>query len=80
MWHVMGIFAAINSQNPHIQFTMEDPGKNGALPLLDTLVSLGPNNTQVTSVYRKLIHIDQYLHRDSSHFPQGKYSINNTLA
>ena len=46
----------INSIDPNIQFTMENPKDDGPIPFLDTLVSLGPNNTLITSIYRKLIH------------------------
>ena len=62
------LFKHINSQDPHIQFIMEDPGEDGALPFLDTLVSLRPNSTLVTSVCRKPIHMEQYLHWYSNHF------------
>ena len=62
----------INSQDPHIQFTVEEPNQEGALPFLDTLVSLGPNNTLITTVYRKLTYRDQHLHLDSNHFITAK--------
>ena len=62
----------INSQDPHIQFTIEEPNKEGALLFLDTLVSPDPNNTLVTTVYRKPTHTDQYLHWDSNHFTTAK--------
>ena len=52
----------INSQNPHIQFTTHEPNQEGALPFLDTLVSPHPNNTLVTTVYRKATYTDWYLH------------------
>ena len=48
----------INSYDPYIQFTIEKPNQDGALPFLDTLVSPGPNNTLVTNVYRKPTHTD----------------------
>ena len=60
----------INSQDPHIQFTVE-PTQQGSLPILDTLVTIEPNNTFSTTVYRKPTHTDQYLHWDS---------VYNTLA
>ena len=46
---------------------MEEPSEDGALTYFDTLISPGPNNTLTTTVYRKLTHIDKYLHWDSSH-------------
>ena len=54
--HSQQLFQHINSQDPHIQFTTEEPNQEGALPSLDTLVSPGPNNTLITNVYRKPTH------------------------
>ena len=62
----------INSQEPHIQFITEELNQEGALPFLDTLVSPGPNNTLVTTVYRKPTHTDQYLPWDSNHIIAAK--------
>ena len=45
----------INNQDPHIQFTVE-PTQQGSLPFLDTLVTIQPDNTLTTSVYRKPTH------------------------
>ena len=59
---------------------MVEPNQKEALPFLDTLVSSGPNNTLITTVYRKLTHRDQYLHWDSNHFITAKNSVFNTLA
>ena len=47
----------INNQDPHIQFTVE-PTQQGSLPFLDTLVTLQPDNTFSTTVYRKPTHTD----------------------
>ena len=69
----------INSQDPHIQFTVE-PTQQGSLPFLDTLVTIQPDNTLSTSVYRKPTHTDQYLHWDSNHNIMAKHSVYNTLA
>ena len=67
-------------QDPHVQFTMEEPDQDGLLPFLDTQVSPGPNKTPTTTVYRKPAHTDQYLQWDSNHFITAKHSVNNTLA
>ena len=69
----------INSQDPYIQFTVE-PTQQGSLPFLDTLVTIEPNNTFSTTVYRKPTHTDQYLHRDSNHHITARQSVFNTLA
>ena len=66
----------INSQDPHIQFTMKTPRK--MVPYL-SWIPLFPWHL-TTSVYRKPTHMDQYLHWDSSHNLLVKYSIYNTLA
>ena len=70
----------INNQDPHIQFTVEEPSQQGRLPFLDTLVTIQPNNTFTTSVYRKPTHTDQYLNWNSNHFITAKQSVCNTLA
>ena len=77
--HSHQLLQYINSQDPHSQFTMENPNEDGALPFLDTLVSPGPNNTLTTIVCRKPPDMDQYLHWDSNHFISAKNSIFNTL-
>ena len=70
----------INTQDPNIQFTVKEPDQDGSLPLLDTKVTPGPNNTLNATVYRKPTHTDQYLHCDNNHFRTAKYSVYNTLA
>ena len=70
--HSHQLLQHINSQDPHIQFTTEDPSEDGALPFLDILVSPGPNNTLTTTVYGKPTQTDQYLHWDSNHFSWTK--------
>ena len=70
----------INSQDPNIQFTVEEPGTDGSIPFLDTKVEPGPNNTIHTTVYRKPTHTDQYSHWDSNHFITSKNSVYNTLS
>ena len=78
--HSQKLLQHINNQDQHIQFTVEEPSQEGTLPILDTLVIIGPNNTFSTTVYRKPIHTDQYLHWDSNHFITAKHSVYNTLA
>ena len=70
----------INTQDPHIQFTVEEPDQEGSLPFLDTLVSTGTNNSLITSVYGKPTHRDKYLPCDSNYFIIAKHSVFNTLA
>ena len=77
--HSQDLLQHINNQDPHIQFTVE-PTQQGSLPFLDTLVTIQPDNTFSTSVYRKPTHTDQYLHWDSNHNITAKQSVYNTLA
>ena len=77
--HSQGLLQHINNQDPHIQFIVE-PTQQGSLPFLDTLVTIQPDNTFSTSVYRKPTHTDQYLHWDSNHHITAKQSVFNTLA
>ena len=58
--HSQALLQHINSQDPHIQFTVE-PTQQGSLPFLDTLVTIEQDNTFSTSVYWKPTHTDQYL-------------------
>ena len=77
--YIQDLLQHINSQDPHIQFTVE-PTQQGSLPFLDTLVTIEPDNTFSTTVYRKPTHTDQYLHWDSNHHITAKQSVFNTLA
>ena len=77
--HSQELLHHINSQDPHIQFTVEAT-QQGSLPFLDTLVTIEPDSTFSTTVYRKPTHTDQYLHWDSSHHITAKQSVYNTLA
>ena len=77
--HSQHLLQHINNQGPHIQFTVE-PTQQGSLPFLDTLVTIQPDNTLSTSVYRKPTHTDQYRHWDSNHHITAKHSVYNTLA
>ena len=78
--HCHQFLQCISSLAPHIQFTTEQPKEYGYIPLFDTLVCPGPNNTLTTTVYFKLTHMDQYLHWDSNLFLMAKHSIYNTLS
>ena len=50
--HSQALLQHINSQDPHIQFTVE-PTQQGSLPVLDTLVTIEQDNTFSTSVYKQ---------------------------
>ena len=78
--HSQQFLQYINSQDPNIQFAVEEPGTDGSIPFLDTKVKPGLNNTIHTTVYRKPSHTDQYLHWDSNHFITAKNIVYNTLA
>ena len=69
----------INNLDPHIQLTTEDAKPDGSFPFLDTLVHKQPDNSLLTSVYRKPTHKDLYLQWDSHHHLSAKYSVINTL-
>ena len=77
--HSQELLQHINNQDPHIQFTVE-PTQQVSLPFLDTLITIQPDNTLSTTVYRKPTHTDQYLHWDSNHHITAKQSVFNTLA
>ena len=53
--HSQQLLYHINTHDPHMQFTVEETNQHGPLPYLDTQVSPGPNNTLITTVYRKPI-------------------------
>ena len=56
----------LNSIDPHIKFTIEQPNAEGAIPFLDTLPQ--PKCEEISvSVYRKPVHTDRYLGFNSSH-------------
>ena len=56
----------LNSIDPHIKFTVEQPNMEGAIPFLDTFPQPKGENISV-SVYRKPTHMDRYLDFNSSH-------------
>ena len=74
-----GFLEHINSIDPHIQFTTEDAKADGSIPFLDTIVMSQPDNSLLTSVYRKPTHTDLYLHWNSHHHLLAKFSVINTL-
>ena len=78
--HSQSLLQHINSKDPHIQSTVKEPTQQGTLPFLDTLVTIQPDNTFSTSVYRKPTHADQYLDWNSNHHITAKQSVSNTLA
>ena len=69
----------INSVDPSIKFTTEEPRQDGSMPFLDTLVTPQQNGTLTTSVYSKPTHTDLYLQWDSHHNLASKFSVINTL-
>ena len=77
--HSQELLQHINNQDPHIQFTVE-PTEQGSLPFLNTLITIQPDNTLSTTVYRKPTHTDQYFHWDSNHHITAKQSVFNNLA
>ena len=77
--HVQQFLTHLNLLNLLVHFTTEDPSQYGFLHFLDTLLSVGPNGSLVTAVYRKPTHMDQYLHWVSQHSISAKHSVVNTL-
>ena len=69
----------INSLDPAIQFTTEDPKQDGSMPFLDTLLTPQEDGTLTTRVYRKPTHTDLYLQWDSHHNLACKYCVINTF-
>ena len=69
----------LNSVDKNIQFTVEEPGPEGALPFLDILIKPDQEGRLHTTVYRKPTHTDQYLHWDNLHPVSSKYSVVGTL-
>ena len=57
----------------------ETPNTEDSILFLHTLVSPGPDNTLLTTVYSKPIHTDHYLHWDSHHNMSAKYRMFKTL-
>ena len=66
----------LNSMDPHIKFTVEQPNTEGAIPFLDTFTKLNGEIIEV-SVYRKPTHMDRCL--DSSHPILAKRAVVRAL-
>ena len=62
MAHSHQFLKHINSIDHHIQFTAKTPNTDGSIPFVDTLVSSGPNNLLLRTIYRKPTPTHQYLH------------------
>ena len=65
--------------DPAIKYNVDNNQQDGAIPFLDTIVKLEVDNTLSITVYRKLMHTDQYLQRDSHHHLVAKCSVISTL-
>ena len=69
----------INSIDPNIRFTSEDPKEDGSISFLDILIIPEEDGKLNTTVYRKPTHTDMYLHWDSHQNIPSKYSAVGTL-
>ena len=69
----------INKVDPAIKFIVEGNEEKCAIPFLDILVKPEADNSLSITVYRKPMHIDQYLQWDSHHNLAAKYSVISTL-
>ena len=68
----------LNSIDPHIKFTIEQPNKEGGIPFLDTFPKPKGEGIAV-SVYRKPTHRDRYLDFNSSHPILAKRAVLRAL-
>ena len=71
-------FHHLNSQHPHIQFTMEQE-QNNTISVLDVQVTRQADGTIAQTVHRKPKYPDRYLHNSSFHHPRFKSAVCNTL-
>ena len=69
----------LNSLDSHIQFTTEATREDRSIPFLDTLMMLHPDNSLITTVYRKPTHTDLYLQWNSHQNMAVKFHVINTL-
>ena len=68
----------LNSINPHIKCTIEQPNKEGGIPFLDTFPKPKGEGIAV-SVYWKPTHMDKYLDFNSSHLISAKRAVVRAL-
>ena len=68
----------LNSIDPHIKFTIEQPNEEGGIPFLDTFPKPQGEGIAV-SVYRKPTHTDRYLDFNSSHPILAKRAVVRAL-
>ena len=68
----------LNSIDPHIKFTVEQPNVVGTIPFLDTLPQSKGAEISV-SLYRKPTHTDRYLDFNSSHPTLAKRAVVRAL-
>ena len=68
----------LNSIDPHIKFTIEQPNTEGGIPFLDTFPRPQGENI-VVAVYRKPTHTDRYLDFNSSHPVLAKRAVVRAL-
>ena len=68
-----------NSMDPHIRFTVEETGANGAFSFFDTLVMPEPDNSLKTTLHRKSTYTDLYLQWDSHNNLAANVNVINTL-
>ena len=68
----------LNSIDPHIKFTIEQPNAEGGIPFLDTFPKPKGENIAV-AVYRKPTHTDRYLDFNSSHPVSAKRAVVRAL-
>ena len=63
----------------NIQFSSEEPRRDGSMPFLDILVTPKEDGKFSISVYRKPTYADLYLQWDSHHTIPSKYSVVGTI-
>ena len=68
----------LNSIDPHIKFTIEQPNEEGGIPFLDTFPK-PKGEGRAVSVYRKPTHMDRYLDFNSSHPISAKWAVVRAL-
>ena len=69
----------LNSIDPHIKFTVEQPNEEGAIPFLDTLPKPKGEEISVLSLQETHTHPDRYLDFNSSHPISAKRAVLRAL-